>query len=201
VGARRTLLLLHGTGGSAQNLVPLGKSLDPTAALLSPEGKVLENGMRRYFRRHAEGVFDIEDLHARTEDLASFIKAACSKYSLPSEEVIAVGYSNGANIGSSVLLSFPSLLKGAVLLRPMVPFQPTHPVDLSQKAVLLCVGSHDAITGTADPIRLRQLYEDSGASVTVHVHQGGHELAHDDVEAARTWLQLQSSAGEDFFTL
>lgn len=111
-----TLLVLHGTGGDENDLLPLGKALAPSAALLSPRGKVLENGMPRFFRRLAMGVFDEKDLKARTHELASFIRESIASYDLDSDKIIAVGYSNGANIASSVLLLYPGLLKGAVLL-------------------------------------------------------------------------------------
>src|SRR6187401_1497622 len=120
--SNRTLLLLHGTGGNERDLIPLGRELDPNAALLSPRGKVLENGMPRFFRRLAEGMFDLDDLKARTSELASFIEAARKEYQLG--PVIALGFSNGANIAASLLLTQPDVLAGAILLRAMLPFEP-----------------------------------------------------------------------------
>src|SRR4026209_2924110 len=117
----RTLLLLHGTGGNERDLIPLGRELDPNASLLSPRGKILENGMPRFFRRLAEGVFDLEDLKARTHELADFVLAAAREYGFDAGRVFAAGYSNGANIAASSLLLRPGMLAGAVLLRPMVP--------------------------------------------------------------------------------
>src|ERR1043165_1517971 len=122
---RRTLLLLHGTGGTEHDLIPLGQMLAPSAGLLSPLGNVSENGAARFFRRIAEGVFDIEDLHARTKELAAFVKEAAVAYRFDAGNVVAVGFSNGANIAGSMLLSFPGLLRGAILFRAMVPFEPT----------------------------------------------------------------------------
>src|ERR1700726_3001205 len=102
--SERTLLLLHGTGGNERDLIPLGRELDPSASLLSPRGKVLESGMPRFFRRLAEGVFDLEDLTRRTHELADFVTAAAQRYKIDMEKMIAVGYSNGANIAASILL-------------------------------------------------------------------------------------------------
>src|SRR2546430_11130249 len=110
--SNRTLLLLHGTGGNERDLMPLGRELDPNAALLSPRGKILENGMPRFFRRLAEGVFDLDDLKIRTNELADFVAAAAEHYKLAADEIIAIGYSNGANIAASMLLLRPEVLRG-----------------------------------------------------------------------------------------
>src|SRR5256886_4587407 len=131
----RTLLLLHGTGGNERDLIPLGRELDPSAALLSPRGKVLENGMPRFFRRLAEGVFDLEDLKTRTNELADFAAAAAQHYGFASDNVIAVGYSNGANIAASLLLFRPEVLSAAVLFRAMVPLIPETQPNLSSVRV------------------------------------------------------------------
>ena len=122
--SERTLLLLHGTGGNEHDLIPVGREIDPNAALLSPRGKILENGMPRFFRRLAEGVFDIEDLKQRTNELADFIAAAAKQYNLVANQVVAVGYSNGANIAASMLLLRPEILHAAILFRAMVPLVP-----------------------------------------------------------------------------
>src|SRR6201988_4929578 len=111
--SNRTLLLLHGTGGNERDLIPLGHELDPRAALLSPRGKVLENGMPRFFRRLSEGVFDLADLRKRTHDLADFVAAAGDGYDIDNKNIIAVGYSNGANIAASTLLLRPEILGSA----------------------------------------------------------------------------------------
>jgi predicted esterase len=132
-----TLLLLHGTGGSETDLLPLGHALWPGAALLSPRGRVLENGMPRYFRRLAEGVFDVEDLKVRTDELAEFITAAAKWYRVSAAHLVAVGYSNGANIAASLPLRHPRLLRAAVLFRPMVPYEPAAIPDLSEVSLLL----------------------------------------------------------------
>jgi len=143
------LLLLHGTGGDETDLLGLGQELAPGAALLSPRGKVLENGLPRYFRRLAEGVFDLADLRVRTNELADFVETAAQRYRLPSDRIFAVGFSNGANIAASVLLLRPQVLAGAVLFRPMVPLVPDPMPNLHGKPVLLAAG------GTRSSVRRR----------------------------------------------
>src|ERR1700736_7069237 len=130
-GSERTLLLLHGTGGNERDLIPLGRELDPSASLLSPRGKVLENGMPRFFRRLAEGVFDLEDLKKRTHELADFVIAAAQFYKIDMKNIVAVGYSNGANIAASMLLLRPEVLSAAILFRAMVPLVPETQPNLS----------------------------------------------------------------------
>src|SRR5437762_12331732 len=129
----RTLLLLHGTGGSERDLIPLGRELDPNASLLSPRGKILENGMPRFFRRLAEGVFDLEDLKMRTNELADFVAASVRHYKLAADHVVGVGYSNGANIAASMLLLRPEIMHAAILFRAMVPLVPDKLPDRSEE--------------------------------------------------------------------
>lgn len=183
-----TLLLLHGTGGDEHDLVPLGKELLPGAALLSPRGRVLENGMPRFFRRFAEGVFDVEDLKFRTHELNDFVRAAIEQYGVRKNKIVAVGYSNGANMAAGLLLLHPHLLSGAVLFRAMVPFTPDVGPDLRRVPVFLGPGRRDPIVPRPDTERLPQMLESFGAEVEVHWHAGGHELGQDDLIAARTWL-------------
>jgi Predicted esterase len=161
--SNRTLLLLHGTGGNERDLIPLGRELDPSAALLSPRGKVLENGMPRFFRRLAEGVFDLEDLEKRTNELADFVAAAAQHYGFASDNIVAVGYSNGANIAASMLLLRPEMLRGAVLFRAMVPLIPESLPDLSSVRVWIGAGSEDPIIPTSETQRLVELLRSSGA--------------------------------------
>src|SRR5689334_14873637 len=137
---RPPLLLLHGTGGDEADLLPLGRALSPSSALLSPRGKVLENGMPRFFRRFAEGQFDQQDLAFRTDELAVFVRTAAAHYGFDPKRVFAVGFSNGANIASSLVLRHPEVLAGAILIRGMVPFRPTEPSDFAGKPVLLLNG-------------------------------------------------------------
>jgi predicted esterase len=183
-----TLLLLHGTGGHEDDLLDLGRYVSPGAALLSPRGRVLENGMPRFFRRVAEGVFDLEDLKLQTERLGHLVRAASRKYCFAVEKVIAVGYSNGANTASSLLLTDPQLLTGAVLFRPMVPFVPDSLPDLRNLSVLLCAGRKDSIATAEQIERLTKLFEAAGANISTYWHEGGHELGDDDLQAARNWI-------------
>ena len=183
-----TLLLLHGTGGDESDLLGLGRSLSPTAGLLSPRGRVLEHGAPRFFRRLAEGVFDLPNLHAETAALAAFVAAAAGAYGFDPKRVVAVGFSNGANVAASVLLSRPAVLAGAVLLRPMVPFEPAAPVDLAGVPVLIARAASDPMVPRQQSDRLAALLRGGGADVTVAEQAGGHGLVAGDVTAARNWL-------------
>jgi predicted esterase len=186
----RTLLLLHGTGGNERDLIPLGRELDPTAALLSPRGKVLENGMPRFFRRLAEGVFDLEDLKNRTNELADFVAAAAQHYGFAADKVVAVGYSNGANIAASLLLLRPEILSAAILFRAMVPLIPERQPNLSRVRVWIGAGTDDPIIPTSETKRLAELLRKAGADVTMRYFPAGHGLTMADVEAARDWLTV-----------
>ena len=183
-----TLLLLHGTGGDENDLLPLGRMLDERAALLSPRGKVLENGMPRFFRRLAEGVFDQEDLVSRTHELAEFVEAASAEYDLDPRRVFAVGFSNGANIAASLLLLHPGLLAGAILLRAMAPFEPEITPDLPGTPVYLAAGRSDTMVPPESTERLAGLLRETGAEVTLDWQPGGHGIGHAEIEAAREWL-------------
>ncbi|HEX8237717.1 MAG TPA: alpha/beta hydrolase [Abditibacteriaceae bacterium] len=187
-GDRRTLLLLHGTGGTEDDLLDIGRALLPTAALLSPRGKVLENGMPRFFRRLREGVFDVEDLKARTHELVDFVTAAGIAYEIDAQKIFAAGYSNGANIAGSTLLLAPGVLRGAVLLRSMVPLVPEQDPDLSSTRVWMGAGRRDPIVPAENTQRLAQMLQRLGAEVSLRWHAGGHELARDEIEDAATWL-------------
>ena len=184
----RTLLLLHGTGGNERDLIPLGRSLDPEAALLSPRGQVLEHGMPRFFRRLAEGVFDIDDLVYRSRELASFIRDAAEAYGFDAGQLTAAGFSNGANIAAAILLLHPGVLRSAVLFRAMVPLEPETRPDLRGTAVFLAAGRSDPMVPAAGTERLAALLRDGGATVTLTWQPGGHALTQDDVEEARRWM-------------
>ena len=186
-----TLLLLHGTGGNENDLLPLGHELWPDAALLGVRGKVLENGMPRFFRRFAEGVFDVEDLKNRTEELAQFIDAAAAQYHFSRKKLIVVGYSNGANIGASLILLHPHYLAAAVLFRAMLPFVPDLIRDFSNLSVFIGAGRLDPIVPSGQVEDLGALFESGGADVTISWGQGGHELGEDDIGAAKTWLSKE----------
>jgi len=189
-----TLLLLHGTGGDEMDLLSVGRQLAPAAALLSPRGKVLENGMPRFFRRLAEGVFDLEDLRARTHELADFVEAAARTYHLASDRIFAVGFSNGANIAASMLFLRPQVLAGAVLFRAMVPLVPDPVPDLQEQPVFLAAGRQDPVVSPDETERLRRLLIQTGADVTLHWEVAGHRLTPRDIDAARGWLQVRGSA-------
>ncbi|HTK32523.1 MAG TPA: alpha/beta hydrolase [Candidatus Saccharimonadaceae bacterium] len=186
--SRRTLLLLHGTGGDEHDLAPLGDALDAQAAQLAPRGAVLEHGMPRFFRRLAEGVFDQEDLTRRTRDLAAFVRAAVATYALDASGIVAVGFSNGANIAASLLFREPGLLAGAALFSPMVPFEPDAGLDLAGTRVLIVAGTSDPIAPLAGAERLAALLGAARADVTFVAQPGGHGIAREGLDAARRWL-------------
>ncbi|MBI5265738.1 MAG: alpha/beta hydrolase [candidate division Zixibacteria bacterium] len=185
---RPVLLLLHGNGGNENDLIGLGESLLPGAALLSPRGNVTENGMRRFFRRLSDGVFDVEDLKARSLELALFVENSKTEYGLSDRPIVAVGYSNGANIASGLLFARPDLLAGACLLRPMVPYNPDPDPDLSQKRILILAGSRDTTMPRNEPDRLAEMYLQFGASVRLKHQPAGHALTNDDLTEAAGWL-------------
>jgi len=185
----RTLLLLHGTGGNERDLIPLGRELDPNAALLSPRGKVLENGMPRFFRRLAEGVFDLEDLKYRANELADFVSAAAEHYGFARDNLIAVGYSNGANIAAAMLLLRPEILPTAILFRAMVPLHPDKLPNLSSAYVWIGAGDQDPIVPPSETKGLVELLRRAGADVTIRFARAGHGLTNNDLEAAREWLK------------
>ena len=194
----RILLLLHGTGGNERDLIPLGQELDPNAALLSPRGKVLENGMPRFFRRLAEGVFDLEDLKYRTNELADFITAAAQHYGFATDQLVAVGYSNGANIAASILLLRPEILHRAVLFRAMVPLIPDALPELSSGRVWIGAGDQDPIVRASETKRLGELLRRAGADVTIRFFNAGHGLTNDDVVTARDWLKRVVGEADSF---
>ena len=187
-GSGVTLLLLHGTGGNEDDLIPLGQQLLPGAAILSPRGKVSEHGAPRFFRRLAEGVFDHEDLLFRTHELADFIDQAADQYGFDSSKLVAVGYSNGANIAASLMLLHPGLLRAAVLLRAMVPFDPEETPDLSGVPVFLAAGRRDAMIPPDNTERLAAILQEAGANLDLRWKNVGHPLTYEELEEAREWL-------------
>jgi len=189
-----TLLLLHGTGGNEHDLLDLGRALYPGAALLSPRGPVLENGMPRFFRRLAEGVFDLDDLRRRTHDLAEFVAAASVAYGFDSRRVIAVGYSNGANIAGSLLLLRPEVLAGAVLFHAMVPLVPEQLPDLHAVPVFMSAGKFDSLISPPQTEALAQLLREAGAEVELHWEPASHALNQAEVAAAKSWLRTHAGA-------
>lgn len=184
----RTLLLLHGTGGNENDLLDLGRSLAPDANLLSPRGKISENGMPRFFRRLAEGVFDEVDLIQRTHELADFVGAAANYYGFRSNLVTALGYSNGANIAAGMLLLRPEVLASAVLLRAMVPLVPQTLPDLTGTKVYLASGLSDPILPIDNARRLAGMLKKAGANLTAKELDTGHQLTGGELESVRLWL-------------
>lgn len=184
-----TLVLLHGTGGNEDDLIPLGRFLAPEVSLLGVRGKVLEGAAPRFFRRLAEGVFDEADLIFRTHELARFLEQAAKEYSLDHDRLVAVGYSNGANIAASLLLLEPTLLSAAVLFRAMVPLEPEKLPALSGKHVLLHPGRQDPIVPQHSSERLAEQLQLAGASVTTRWQNTGHGIVQSEFETARVWLR------------
>lgn len=180
--------MLHGTGGNEDDLLPIAHELLPGAAVLSPRGKVLEQGMPRFFRRLAEGVFDLEDLKFRTGELADFVGEASDHYGFDSRRVVAAGFSNGANIASSLLLLRPTALSAAILFRGMVPIVPDVLPNLEGRPVLISNGKSDPLVSVAESERLAELLSKAEADVTLAWQAAGHNLTIADVTRARTWL-------------
>lgn len=184
-----TFLLLHGTGGNEQDLIPLGRELNPKAAILSPRGKVLESGMPRFFRRLAEGVFDIEDLKSRTHELADFVEKASKVYGFDLRYVVTIGYSNGANIASSLLLLRHEVMSSAILFRAMVPFSPQMVPNLMGKNIFMGAGEYDPIIPREQTEMLFRIFKKAQASIVLHWQKNsGHELVRDELSVAKRWL-------------
>jgi predicted esterase len=188
-GSRETvLLLLHGTGGNEDDLLDLGRDLAPDAALLSPRGKVLENGAARFFRRLAEGVFDLEDVRLRAGELAAFIECARKEYGLEKAKVVAVGYSNGANIAAVTMLLHPGHIQAAALLRAMVVLEPSPTPDLAGTPVFISAGSMDPIVPASHVVRLADIFRGAGSDVELKQQQASHGLVQSDIFDCRDWL-------------
>ncbi|MGI0091531.1 MAG: alpha/beta hydrolase [Nitrososphaerales archaeon] len=185
-----TLLLLHGTGGDEKDLLSIAQMISKSASsIISPRGKVLENGMPRFFRRFAEGVFDLADLKFRTNELADFVIKASDKYKFDPHRVVALGYSNGANIAASMLLLRPESLSHAILFRAMIPLVPDKLPDLSDKKVFISAGRYDTVILATKVKELVALLERANAKVTLNWEESTHSLTTGDIEKARTfWL-------------
>ena len=185
-----TLVVLHGTGGDENDLISIGQAIAPGAAILSPRGNVLENGAPRFFRRLAEGVFDPKEVRSRAEELARFVRAAAVTYRLEPSRIFAFGYSNGANVASTVMLVEPDVFQAAVLLRPMVVYEPTERTDLTGSAVLISAGRMDPIVPTESVERLAELFKAAKAEVTLKWQLTGHSLVPSEVREAADWFTL-----------
>ncbi|MGE0910387.1 alpha/beta hydrolase [Bacillus atrophaeus] len=183
------LLLLHGTGGNEHDLLSLGRFIDPDAHLLGVRGSVLEHGMPRFFKRLSEGVFDEEDLVERTKELKDFIDEAAETLELNRNNVIAAGYSNGANIAASLLFHFGGAVKGAILHHPMVPIRGLELPDIKGLSVFIGAGKHDPLCTRAETEELQQYLNEAGASTAVYWQEGGHQLTQQEAEQARMWYQ------------
>lgn len=182
-----TLLLLHGTGGNELDLLPLAKQVDAEANVLSVRGNVVENGMPRFFKRLAEGIFDEADLVLRTKELHEFLNEAAVKYDFNRKNIIAIGYSNGANIAASLLFHYSNALQGAILHHPMVPRRNIDLPNLSDKSVLITAGTNDPICLPEESKELQTLLESANATVDMHWEDNGHELTKTEVAAASDW--------------
>ncbi|MGP4040986.1 alpha/beta hydrolase [Gracilibacillus sp. D59] len=189
--SKPTFLLLHGTGGTELDLLPIAGQIDDEANVLSVRGNVSENGMPRFFKRLAEGVFDEEDLILRTKELHDFLDEAAEKYEFDRDNMIAIGYSNGANIAASLLFHYQNSLKGAILHHPMVPRRGIELPDLSGKTIFIPAGTNDPICAPSETEELQSLFESANANVTVHWEDRGHQLTYSEVDAARKWLANQ----------
>lgn len=184
----QTIVALHGTGGSEHDLIELSEGISPTSAVVSPRGNVSENGLARFFRRLAEGVFDEKDVIHRANELADFIIAACARYDRSPDKLVALGYSNGANIAAAVMMLRPTIFRRAILLRPMLPLQNPSISDLEGKNILMLQGRHDRVIPAESSRQLFRLLQEAGASVTAISVEAGHELTAQDLEAASRWL-------------
>ena len=185
--------MLHGTGADENDLIPLGRAIEPGTNLLSPRGKVLEHGMPRFFRRFAEGMLDIEDLKERTHELAGFVATARAEHDLDTSNIVGLGYSNGANIEASMLLLHPQILCAALLLRPMFPYEPDEPPDLSGVPVFIASGRMDPLIPVGQPERLAEMLRGFGARVELRWSDGGHPLGEEEVTAAADWVASELS--------
>lgn len=187
----KTLIMLHGTGGDEYDLIPLGKHIDPHANILSVRGNVQEYGMPRFFKRLAMGVFDIDSLNEETENLFNFIKESAINYTFDLDQTTVVGYSNGANIAASILLTYDKLFKNAILLRAMVPKHIELNNHLTDVHVLIISGKHDQTVPEHDPETLKESFEVRKAFCELHWVEEGHQLTRDELEFAKHWYQKQ----------
>lgn len=184
-----TLLLLHGTGGTEEDLLPIATIVDPESNVLSVRGNISENGMPRFFKRLAEGLFDEEDLIYRTKELNEFLDEAAEKYEFDRKNIIGIGYSNGANIAGSLLFHYEDALRGAILHHPMVPRRGITLPDLANVPVFIGAGTNDPICAPEESEDLSTLLTEAGANVSLHWENYGHQLTMSEVEAAKTWYQ------------
>jgi phospholipase/carboxylesterase len=191
--SKPTLLLLHGTGGNERDLIPLAGKIDEDCSLLSVRGNILENGLPRFFKRLAEGIFDEEDLVFRTTELNDFLTEASKQYGFDRDNIVALGYSNGANIAGSLLFHYGNSLRGAMLLHPMVPRRGIDLPDLTNVPVFISAGTNDPICPPKETNDLHTLLESANARVQLHWENYGHQLSYPEIENARDWYEKNFS--------
>lgn len=184
-----TFLLLHGTGGNEKDLLGLGREMNPEASLLGVRGSEVENGMPRFFKRLGMGVFDLDNLELRTKELAVFIDEAAKEYDFDRDNVIAIGYSNGANIAANLFFQVGKVVKGAILHHPMIPREDVTLPDLTGLRVFITAGENDQMCPIEQSTGLKDYLEDAGADVKMYWHQYGHQLTMDEVQAAKEWVE------------
>lgn len=184
-----TLLLLHGTGGNEHDMLPLVQLIDDQANVLSVRGNVSENGMPRFFKRIAEGIFDEEDLIKRTHELNDFVTQAAQDNTLDRSKVVAIGYSNGANIAASLMYHDKDALNAAILFHPMVPLRNIELPDLTGKKVFIGAGVNDPISPKEETEELAAALKNAGAEVEIFWHQSGHSLTQEEVQNAAAWYK------------
>lgn len=189
-----TLLLLHGTGGDETSLLGLGEEVAPHANLLSVRGRSLSEGLPRFFRRYSAVSYDQDDIEREAGALATFTRAAAGRYNFAPSGVVAVGYSNGANIALAVLAFHPSALAGAALLRAVMPLDDPPEADLSGTPLLLLSGARDPYAPHA--ARLAPYLRQAGAAVEEAMLSAGHELIDEDLRRLSSWLAGQSVSSE-----
>lgn len=185
----KTLIMLHGTGGDEYDLIPLAKHIDPQANILSIRGNVQEYGMPRFFKRLAMGVFDMESLAEETENLYHFMKESAINYGFDLSSSTMIGYSNGANIASSVMLTYDHPCGSAILFRPMVPRKDQEINHLSDMKICIFSGKKDQTVHHEDPVILKDLFDQRGAQVDLFWLDEGHQLTREELEHAKNWYQ------------
>lgn len=194
-GDGETIVAFHGTGGNENDLIPVVRQVSPSAAIISPRGKVLENGMPRFFSRLTEGVFDENDVRRNAQALSDFLTVAARRYGRTGNNLIALGYSNGANMAAAIMLLRREVFSGAILFRPMMPLKMKDFPDLTCRSVLITTGRFDRVIPSAETQRLVRALKRTGASVEVVDVDAGHELTASDIEAARAWLAKSPGRG------
>ncbi|WP_244244543.1 alpha/beta hydrolase [Marinilactibacillus kalidii] len=189
MGNKTIFLLLHGTGGDENDLIQLAKMIDPQAGILSLRGNIDENGMNRFFKRKAMGILDEDSLKAETIKLNTFLESASNEYGFDNRQLVAIGYSNGANIAASLLFHFNDTLYQGMFLHPMVPTRSLALPDLSNQRIFIGAGENDPICSPEETEELESMLKNAGASVQTYWGQDGHRLSNPEVDAASIWYE------------